>query len=435
MGHKSSDNEQLQTDSKTNMMVSMLANEDKLKPIHEIVHYGDVPESEHNNDEPEKMDSYMNEEPEKERPKQNIPDPEPQQNNNMPQSTPEVTKPQNAEEVDEYDTATPERKKVLKYHILRQLAELVGKGVKLSQNYKMDSDYKTMKYEYELHKSIREKHNMVSFLSEGCVTTVGSLETANEKYNPFGLKLKGWCDNVDSKKGRLYDAFGGLYDKWFGAGKSLPPELALAGILGFSAFSTHFTNCTIDDVPSVEAKQKEDPQFLERIRQQAIGNTMDNKQQPSVFTDKINKEYKNVVEQARDYQQLRNYEKEYNNVMQQNPQGNNQQNNNQQTMKPPRLRTNIMYNNQEMSPSAMTTEQFNTFRANDIRAHRSQIEKQLEQRLQEQQNADNVSHTSVVITNPNIDDVIRDAENASNQEKPKKRQNRKGKKTNDSIKI
>lgn len=46
-----------------------------------------------------------------------------------------------------------------KMEMLRCLSELAAEGIKISQNYDMSSDYEAMKFEYDLHKKIREnKH-------------------------------------------------------------------------------------------------------------------------------------------------------------------------------------------------------------------------------------------------------------------------------------
>lgn len=46
--------------------------------------------------------------------------------------------------------------------MLRKLCELQQCGIKLSQNYDMNSDYLTMEYEYKLHKNIKSKINFIN---------------------------------------------------------------------------------------------------------------------------------------------------------------------------------------------------------------------------------------------------------------------------------
>merc|ERR1712139_105066 len=94
-----------------------------------------------------------------------------------------------------------------KLDMLRKLGELAQYGVKLSQNYNINSDYDTMKYEYELHRSIRAKRNGVNWMSSMMMNCVYGLEMLNEKYDPFSVKLKGWSEQMNSEQDSYYDVF------------------------------------------------------------------------------------------------------------------------------------------------------------------------------------------------------------------------------------
>ena len=63
-----------------------------------------------------------------------------------------------------------------KLDMLRKLGELAQYGVKLSQNYNMNSDYFAMKYEYELHKNIRAKQNSVNWMSSLMLNCIYGIE-------------------------------------------------------------------------------------------------------------------------------------------------------------------------------------------------------------------------------------------------------------------
>jgi hypothetical protein len=308
----------------THMLVSMLANSEKLLPRHEQTHFGDAPDQTSDT-----LESCMMSDNQEAHVSPNI------AINNVEISSPKLAAPSlqppslssikppvpptanllemptvPVEELDEYDSASPVRKRLLKMDMIRKLTELVKQGVKLSQNYNMDSDYRTMKYECELHNSIIKKHNSVRFLQDGLVTAVSALEKANTKFNPFGLVLDGWGESVGSKSDQLYDALGELYEKWSEPGKSMPPEITLLGILGFSAASTHWVNSSVKNIPSLDEKQKTDPQYIEEIRQRALGKTID-KNTNTKFVDKLAKQYVSAVEKAKDYQTLCNFEQQY----------------------------------------------------------------------------------------------------------------------------
>jgi hypothetical protein len=280
MNNSSEGNVKAQLDTDTNMFITVLANSEKTKPKNEIIHYTDEKK-----DDEEKIDSCIKDVGEQEENHNQAEKNEyhEEMNEIHPPVPPPIPPPQanlgnqlslkTDEDVDEYDTATPVRQRLMKLDMLRKLSELVNKGVKLTQRYDMTSDYKLMKFEYELHRSIREKHGTVLFLQDGCVSAVGMLESANKNYNAFGLNLDGWTDSVSSKKEQLYDAIGNIYEKRCGPGSSLPPEIMLLGILGFSAARIHMVNKGLSNTKSLADKNKKDPNFLSKIMQQANGQS------------------------------------------------------------------------------------------------------------------------------------------------------------------
>ena len=139
-----------------------------------------------------------------------------------------------------------------KLDMLRKLGELTHQhGVKLSQNYSMNSDYKAMKYEYELHKSIRDKHNGVKWLSNLMLNVCWGVELANENFNPFEFKLKGWSEQMNDDIDEYYDVLGELYEKYFKSGKPIPPELKLVLMIGGSAVKFHIAHTALGKVPTL----------------------------------------------------------------------------------------------------------------------------------------------------------------------------------------
>ena len=82
---------------------------------------------------------------------------------------------------DNYNELSPEQQMLRKLDILRKLGELAQYGVKLSHNYNMNSDYFTMKYEYQLHTNIRSKQNFINWTSSIMLNCIYGLEILNEK--------------------------------------------------------------------------------------------------------------------------------------------------------------------------------------------------------------------------------------------------------------
>lgn len=159
-----------------------------------------------------------------------------------------------------------------KLDMLRQLTELVNAGVKLSQNYNLQSDYKTMKMEYELHKNIRAKHNAVQWMSTMMINIISGVEMLNEKYDPFSLKLKGWSESTNSNINSYYDVLGELYEKYNKPGKGMPPEIKLVLMVTAGAMQFHLTNSYMSNLSSLNSTLEQDPALADRLRQQAIAN-------------------------------------------------------------------------------------------------------------------------------------------------------------------
>jgi len=419
-----------QYNTDTNMLISSLANPKKLNPPEQIIHYDDlINDNGFIKNEP--IESCFNDDVKNENPIEDEQkdagithnfdintDNDKDNKENDKDNDKENKKNSEDEEYDEYDTASPIRQKLLKLDILRKLAELVKKGVKLTQNYNMDSDYHLMKFEYELHKGVREKHNMVKMLQDGCISTIGALEKANKRYDPFGLELEGWCDNVSCEDSRLYDTFGDLYDKWNKPGKSMPPELALVGIIGLSAAKTHFVNASTDNIPSIEEQQKNDPLYLEKIRQQALGNTIDSKQQKNTFDDKLTQQYQENIKQISDYKKIRDMEEAKLRT--------------QQTMSPPSFNPTMkQYVNlgeglrTPITPT-MSHDQFLAYREKEISEHKRQMEKQMKHNSECDRNIDSES----VKEHSKLDKIIEEAEIQSIKSVNKMKRKKKGSKNN-----
>jgi hypothetical protein len=134
----------------TDMLISPLANTEKLvEPAHQY-NYRD--HRDEHDDEDEKIESCIDEKPEIQQ-QEDVKDIETMKNNdytnNNINNQPSPTYPVNTE-LDEYDNATPMRKKILKMDMLRKLSELANNGVKV------DSEGEKFIYNYLLDYYIEE---------------------------------------------------------------------------------------------------------------------------------------------------------------------------------------------------------------------------------------------------------------------------------------
>jgi myosin heavy subunit len=198
--------------------------------------------------------------------------------------------------------------------MLRQLGELAQQhGVKLSQNYNMNSDYKAMKYEYELHRSIRDKHNGVKWLSNIMVNLAWGVELANENFNPFEFKLKGWSEQMNDDVDEYYDVLGELYEKYFKSGKPIPPELKLMLMVGGSAVKFHIAHTAINKIPSLDEALQRDPRLAEKLHSQAMSDKIKEQyqKQKEAFEKKSDQQHDIANKKTDDLRMLKEKELEF----------------------------------------------------------------------------------------------------------------------------
>jgi len=215
--------------------------------------------------------------------------------------------PTNNTNTDKYcGFSSEEELNLARLNMLRKLGELLPCGVKLSQNYNMNSDYKAMQYEYELHKSIRDKHNGIHWLSNLMLNLCWGIELGNENFNPFEFNLKGWSEQMNGDIGEYYDVLGELYEKWVKTGKPIPPEMKLILMIGGSAIKFHIAKTAISKIPSLAQVLKENPSFANKLNEQSNAE-----KQKTAFEKKSDEQHNIALKQMEDLQMLKEKQKEY----------------------------------------------------------------------------------------------------------------------------
>jgi len=200
-----------------------------------------------------------------------------------------------------------------KLDMLRKLGELTQRGVTLSQNYNMNSDLKSMKYEYNLHASIKAKQNTINWASSMMMNCVYGLEMMNDKYDPFSLKLKGWSEHMNKDINSYYDVFGELYEKYSQPGNPVAPEIKLLMMLSGSAIKFHLTNTMLNSLPNVMDKFKDNPELAEKLRQQALADKMKemNEKEQENLQNYVNNQHDIAVQKADDIKMLSEKKQEF----------------------------------------------------------------------------------------------------------------------------
>lgn len=126
-----------------------------------------------------------------------------------------------------------------KMDMMRKLKELADHGIPLSQNYNINSNLEAMEYEYNFHRSVRDKEQGVKHLNNMMLGFCWMVEKGNNFYNPFDFQLDGWSQQVKEDQDDFDDVLGDLYEKYCKDGRKIPPEITLLFGLGMSMGKHH----------------------------------------------------------------------------------------------------------------------------------------------------------------------------------------------------
>lgn len=225
----------------------------------------------------------------------------------------ENTKNESKFNPDDESTWTKEEIMLQKLELLRKLGELSKAGVKLSQNYSLASDYKTMKFEYELHSNIRSKQNSIKWMSGMLVGIVKGMELLNDNMNPFDMKFDSmWSNDVQSDISSYYDILGEIYEKYTTPGKKMAPELRLFLMLTGSAVSIQMHKGIANFMASksdVSGELEDDPNKFAELRRKS---DMKRDEQKRKMQEKINEEHNMATAKMANINFLKEKEKAYN---------------------------------------------------------------------------------------------------------------------------
>lgn len=219
-----------------------------------------------------------------------------------------------SKEYDPEDESTWTKEELLlrKLDMLRKLGELVQHGgvKKLSQNYSLNSDYKTMKFEYDLHSGIRSKKNAVEWMSGMMIGIVKGMELLNDNLNPFDIKFENtWSNKVTADISDYYDVLGEIYEKYTTPGKKMAPELKLFLMLTGSAVSIQMHK-GINSLTNASGELDKDPVLIRQLREKAEQEQATEKNRLKI-QEQLEKQHQMATERANDLNMINNARNEY----------------------------------------------------------------------------------------------------------------------------
>jgi hypothetical protein len=196
---------------------------------------------------------------------------------------------------------------------MRKLGELRDLGCKVT-NYSIDDDYYMMKYEYELHTSIRNKRNWMGLYNHMLIGGVKLLELGNDRYNPFDFSLKGLGNEISSDKTTYYEILGEIYEHYNVPGKKMNPWFRLAiNLIGTVAIVGGKNNAH-KFLPRQANEVENNESMLENLRAKAMNQNQNqqNQNQPQKNLDEfMNKEHDKAAQRVKDLEDLKRQDLEF----------------------------------------------------------------------------------------------------------------------------
>ena len=132
-----------------------------------------------------------------------------------------------------------------------------------------------LKYEYDRLVRQSEMSASVKFQRRALMATVSGFEYLNKSFNPLGLHLDGWSEQVMDSLEDFDQSFEQLHDKYQGSAEVSPEWNIMMTLLG-SGFMFHLSNSLFKSVlPNVNDVARNNPDLMGQIAS-AMGSAMNN---------------------------------------------------------------------------------------------------------------------------------------------------------------
>lgn len=146
--------------------------------------------------------------------------------------------------------------------MIKKLDEWYEKGfIKHTSNFNLDSDFDEVEDEYETAMEDKRKKDSVKLQGWWFTTLINSLEYGNAVFDPFGLNLDGWGEQINEDIDSYEDIFSELHDKYKGG--KMSPEVSLLLRVGFSGAVLNITNKALSTAtPGFNDVIKQSPELM-----------------------------------------------------------------------------------------------------------------------------------------------------------------------------
>jgi len=156
--------------------------------------------------------------------------------------------------------------------MIKKLDEWYEKGlIKNSTRFTIDSNYEEVEDEYETALEDKRKKDSTKLMGWWLMTGINSIEYANAAFDPFGINLDGWAEQVSEDIDSYDEIFAELNEKYKGG--KMAPELSLLLRLGFSAAVVNFTNKALSSAtPGFNDVIKQSPELMKMFTDATVSS-------------------------------------------------------------------------------------------------------------------------------------------------------------------
>jgi hypothetical protein len=162
--------------------------------------------------------------------------------------------------------------------MIKKLEEWYEKGlIKNISHFNNDSSYEEVEDEYETAVEDKRKKDSIKLHGYWLMTFINTIEWANSAFDPFGINLDGWGEQISEDMDSYEEIFSELHDKY---GKvKMSPEISLLMRLGFSAAVVNFTNKALSTAtPGFNDVIRQSPELMKMFTNATVSSM--NQQSP-----------------------------------------------------------------------------------------------------------------------------------------------------------
>ena len=169
---------------------------------------------------------------------------------------------------------TPEQEAIKKAEGLTMLERMDRKGISGTKMTMMNT-YEEIQAELSRRKDSKGLEASIRFQRSMLTTVTSGMEFLNNRYDPFGVNLEGWSEQINENQEDYDEIFEELYDKYKDRSK-VAPEVRLIMSLGLSAAMCHVTNTMFKSrMPGMDDILRKNPELAKQMAraaaEQAVG--------------------------------------------------------------------------------------------------------------------------------------------------------------------